>query len=60
MQRYQARLNFDGLSSLERQINMNLVNPKYVLRNYIAQQAIELAEQGDFSEITKLQKIFQK
>jgi uncharacterized protein YdiU (UPF0061 family) len=54
LQRYQARLNFDGLLASERQINMNKVNPKYVLRNYLAQQAIELAEQGDFSEIEKL------
>uniref|UniRef100_A0A8C6ZJW3 Selenoprotein O n=1 Tax=Nothoprocta perdicaria TaxID=30464 RepID=A0A8C6ZJW3_NOTPE len=30
---------------------MNSNNPKYILRNYIAQNAIEAAENGDFSEV---------
>lgn len=30
---------------------MNSNNPKYILRNYIAQNAIEAAEKGDFSEV---------
>jgi serine/tyrosine/threonine adenylyltransferase len=34
---------------------MNRVNPKYVLRNYLAQQAIAKGEGGDFSEIKTLQ-----
>jgi uncharacterized protein YdiU (UPF0061 family) len=33
---------------------MNLVNPKYVLRNYLVQTAIEKAQQKDFSEIDRL------
>tara|TARA_R110001583_G_scaffold112917_3_gene263107 strand:+ start:45185 stop:46768 length:1584 start_codon:yes stop_codon:yes gene_type:complete len=57
LQRYQARLNFDGLTDLARQKSMNAVNPKYVLRNYLTQQAIELAEQGDYSEIEKLKRL---
>jgi uncharacterized protein YdiU (UPF0061 family) len=33
---------------------MRRVNPKYILRNYLAQIAIERAEEGDFSEIERL------
>ncbi|WP_028865521.1 protein adenylyltransferase SelO [Psychromonas aquimarina] len=59
LKRYLVRLNYDGLTQVQRAEAMNQVNPKYVLRNYLAQQAIELAEQGDFSEIHKLQLILQ-
>lgn len=38
----------------ERRDRMNRVNPKYVLRNYLAQQAIEKAETGDFSMVRDL------
>jgi uncharacterized protein YdiU (UPF0061 family) len=38
---------------------MRLINPKYVLRNYLAQVAIERAQQDDFSEVTKLLTILE-
>lgn len=57
LERYRVRLQFDRLTDTTRQRNMNRVNPKYVLRNYLAQQAIERAEQGDYSELELLKKI---
>ncbi len=56
---YRQRALQDKLLPEQRSEKMNKVNPKFILRNYLAQQAIELAEQGDFSEIEKLQKILQ-
>jgi uncharacterized protein YdiU (UPF0061 family) len=38
---------------------MNEVNPKYVLRNYLAQQAIELAEKQDYTLLKQLQKVLE-
>lgn len=56
---YTKRLAKDQRSDSERKTAMNKVNPKYVLRNYLAQQAIELAEKGDYSEIATLQTLLQ-
>ena len=39
---------------------MNRVNPKYVLRNYLAQQAIEQAEKGDYAMLHQLYRVLQK
>ncbi|MFT5755573.1 MAG: hypothetical protein ACI9LM_000284 [Alteromonadaceae bacterium] len=54
---YLKRLTKQTTDDNLRSSAMNKVNPKYVLRNYLAQQAITAAEQGDFSEIHRLQKI---
>jgi uncharacterized protein YdiU (UPF0061 family) len=51
---YRQRLQLENSLDTERQTSMNRVNPKYVLRNYLAQQAIASAEQKDFSDIHKL------
>jgi len=52
--RYQQRLQQEPLSSDDRKTRMQAVNPKYTLRNYLAQQAIEKAQQGDFSAVDRL------
>jgi uncharacterized protein YdiU (UPF0061 family) len=58
--RYAQAIKQENINQNDRRIKMNKVNPKYVLRNYLAQQAIELAEKGDYSEISKLQILLQK
>jgi uncharacterized protein YdiU (UPF0061 family) len=52
--RYINRLKIDGTADDLRQKRMNAVNPKYVLRNYLAQLAIDKAEEGDFSMVNEL------
>jgi protein adenylyltransferase len=57
---YLARLKLDNRSHAERQQIMNRVNPLYVLRNYLAQQAIDLAEQDDFSMAWELLEVLRR
>mgnify|MGYP003331365700 CR=1 FL=1 len=45
--RYAARLNAENSFAAERRLRMNRVNPKYVLRNYMAQLAIDGLVQDD-------------
>ena len=42
---------------IERLTSMKQHNPKYVLRNYLAQEAIEAAEKGDFSVAEQLHEV---
>ena len=54
LKRYAARVQADGTPDAERARRMNAVNPKYVLRNYMAQLAIDAAEEGDNSVVWEL------
>ncbi len=54
---YQKRLAEESRSFAERRAAMNRVNPKYVLRNYLAQQVIDKAETGSFREIEQLLEV---
>lgn len=49
--KYQKRLKAEKLTNEERKQKMNAVNPKYVLRNYMAQMAINNAEKENFELI---------
>ncbi len=51
---YRARLIQENSEDAARSQRMKSVNPKYILRNYLAQIAIEKAEKKDFSEVQKL------
>ncbi len=52
---YRARLQQEGSTDAERKQRMDRANPKYILRNYLAQLAIERAErEREFSEIDTL------
>ena len=51
---YRARLRDEQIDDAQRQAQMRSVNPAIVLRNWLAQRAIEQAEQGDMRELERL------
>ena len=57
---YLARLSAEGMEEMVRIGRMHAVNPKYVLRNHLAQEAIMKAEAGDYSEIGRLKEILSR
>lgn len=52
---YRARLQAENGNDAARKASMDSVNPKYILRNYLAQTAIAKAQQErDFTEVDRL------
>ena len=60
LRRYLMRLREDDTPDLLRRQRMDAVNPKYVLRNYLAQVAIDQAEQGDNSGVNDLLEVLRR
>jgi serine/tyrosine/threonine adenylyltransferase len=59
LRRYTARARRDGVPAAERARRMNRVNPKYVLRNYLAQQSIDALAEGDASVMERLMSVLE-
>ncbi|MCS0580290.1 YdiU family protein [Massilia pinisoli] len=57
---YRARLRQEGSVDAARRVAMHAVNPKYILRNYLAQVAIEKAQNGDYSEVARLLSVLER
>ena len=51
---YQERHNKESIPIAKKILLMNANNPKYILRNYMAQEVIEAAESSDFSALETL------
>lgn len=56
---YSVRLHSENSTDTERRARMLKVNPKFILRNHIAQQVIEEAQKGNYGEIDRLLEVLQ-
>ena len=57
---YRARLQQEGSLDAERATRLDRVNPKYILRNYMAQVAIQKAVQDrDYTDVNRLLALLQ-
>jgi serine/tyrosine/threonine adenylyltransferase len=55
--RYDDRLRAEHSVDADRRVRMDAVNPKYILRNHLAELAIRQAEAGDYTEILRLHQL---
>ncbi len=59
-ERYRQRLAQEGHAPevvQARRARMRAANPKYILRNHLAEQALRQAQQGDYSEVHRLERL---
>ncbi len=59
LRQYSKRVKRDDVPDDARRARMHMANPKYVLRNYLAQQAIDALAAGDASVMNRLMKVLQ-
>ena len=57
---YRTRLGHEGVPDDERQAGMRKINPRYILRNWLAQRAIDRAQNRDFSEVDRLLNLLRR
>ena len=60
LRKYIQRSLQDGRDEQERQDATNRVNPKFVLRNYLAQQVIDEAEKGNGAPVMELLEVLRR
>ncbi|WP_295639157.1 protein adenylyltransferase SelO [uncultured Methylibium sp.] len=58
--RYALRLAAEGSADADRRRSMDRVNPKFVLRNHLCENAIRAAQAGDFAETHRLLKVLER
>lgn len=57
---YLKLIRLDSWRDADRKEYMNRINPKYVLRNYMAQLAIDAADKGDYSVLDEIYRLLEK
>lgn len=57
LETYQARLDTETRTAHEREQAMCAINPKYILRNYLAQEVIQDAQTGNYDPLHKLLEV---
>jgi uncharacterized protein YdiU (UPF0061 family) len=60
LRRYRERVRAAGLVDDQRRARMNVVNPRFVLRNYLAQLAIDDAEKGEYAQVGALLEVLRR
>jgi uncharacterized protein YdiU (UPF0061 family) len=60
LKRYHEAVQTSGIPEDARTAMMNATNPKYVLRNYLAQLAIDKSEKGDHSLVRELLEVLRR